>query len=406
MGCKKYPDPGFEMLTNYSIQPLGNNQMASVGTILPDDIGVQVYDYENQRSAEGFLVRFKVLAGNGSLVNDSLYTNSQGIATTQWTLGTNYNFQKVLCETVNPAGKLINSQMIQATATGLKPWDTIQGYYESQLQTLVPDYVHHTTFLISRGILLTYSGSDYTWVECTSFSSFGNPRTIVTDNLGWVFVSTWNGKIYKTNDGGISFTQCTSPDPTDPYFVDLAITSTHILFAGTYGQKMYRSTNRGNTWQKVDDLSDYLTWVVACTDSIFFRTGMIKSTDQGVSWAPVGDFNDYWGAYSEKDGNLLFIKDSQINSWNLELCLSPDYLKSNTVLKTISSTYSPQKSFFYKVGSLLYYAQSFAGVHVSSNNKDFQLFWRCDNLTGFFVDHNNRFIATDNYGNMYDYNQP
>lgn len=405
-GCKKYPDPDVETLSNYSIGLIGNGQQAHIGTMLKDSIGIQVYDNKNTPFAVGFLVRFKIIAGNGSLLLDSVYTNSKGLGCTRWKLGTNINNQKVYAEVVEPSGKIIVGQTIQATGTGLVPWDTLQGYFNAQLVSVLPDYVHQTTFIIKDGQLYYYTGTDYTWAVCQSFVNLGYPKTMVTDNQGLVFVSTWSGEVYKTTDGGHSWTLCAKPDPSSPYFADLAITSNHILFAGTYTQRMYRSMDKAASWQKVDTLtSGYLTWVVACNDSVFVRPGLFKSTNQGKTWAKVGSDYSYWGGYSERDGNFIFISASPYSSWDLEIRSSANFLQSSALLKQVSSTYSPQRSYFYKIGSQLFYAQCYAGVYVSNNNKDFQLFWRCDNLTGFFVDHNNRFIATDSNHNLYYYNQ-
>jgi len=402
--CQKYPDPGIQILANYFIQPLGNNQRAIIGSILKDSVGVRVIDNKNNQYAKGLHVTFKIITGNGSLMTNSQFTDSNGFAKTKWTLGTNCNNQKMLCEIMTTEGKLINKTEIDALGTGLKPWDTIQYFPENNLQTLVPDFVHHTTFAISGGTLYTYSGQDYTWIKNNSFDDMFNPKTIVTDNQGILYVSTWSGEVFRTNDAGVSWSQCTKPDPSNPYFTDLAITSNHILFAGTNSQKLYRSIDNAATWQRADTLSGYLTWVVACTDSIFYRTGMFRSSDQGVSWNHVGIPGAFFGAYSERDGNILFTNYSTYNSWDLVIYSSSKFLKNLTALKTIESTYSTNKSYFLKIGSTLYYAQDYSGVYMTQNLKDFQLFWKCDRLTGFYVDHNNHFVATDSNHNLYYYN--
>lgn len=85
-GCKSATDPGPGQATGLVIAS-GNNQQGVVGAALPAPIAVKVVDAKG-RTVPSQAVEFTLLSGGGQLSSTSATTNSQGIASTVWTLGT------------------------------------------------------------------------------------------------------------------------------------------------------------------------------------------------------------------------------------------------------------------------------------------------------------------------------
>lgn len=77
----------------------GNNQSATVGSILPDSLVVKVVDREG-RPVPSQSVSFEVIAGGGSVAPDDARTDANGLAGTSWTLGTGAGAQQVLAKPV------------------------------------------------------------------------------------------------------------------------------------------------------------------------------------------------------------------------------------------------------------------------------------------------------------------
>ena len=86
--------------------------------------------------------------------------------------------------------------------------------------------------------------------------------------------------VYKSTDNGLNW-QRSFPNPTQPWIDYLAMGVNHndIIFAGTGGGGLYRSTDKGETWV---GLTEYLAsecWAIAFNDSDYVFAG---DGDQGV----------------------------------------------------------------------------------------------------------------------------
>ena len=86
-GCGNGTDPGPGKPTSITISA-GDGQPGGVGTQLSAPIAVKISD-DKGRGVPGINVDFLVTSGGGQLSASSAPTNSGGIATTRWTLGTN-----------------------------------------------------------------------------------------------------------------------------------------------------------------------------------------------------------------------------------------------------------------------------------------------------------------------------
>lgn len=151
--------------------------------------------------------------------------------------------------------------------------------------------VYALTFIKS-----TNAGASWTTLDLVSGSScygYGvgvdpnNPNTIYCG--GASYGTSYEPKIFKSTDGGASFSQVYSS--TAGYYVyDIAVhpSNSNIVYMCTYYDGIYRSIDAGNSWTKVSTLNynyrlgtteanhDY----VYCSGYTYFR----RSTNAGATW--------------------------------------------------------------------------------------------------------------------------
>src|SRR5262250_721742 len=91
-------------------------------------------------------------------------------------------------------------------------------------------------------------------------------------------------------------TASAAPSPFDQQAASiqaLAPVGTDVVYAGSFGLGMFRSTDRGVTWAKSGDgLSDpFILSLVTTKDGVVyagtFRGGIFRTKDHGKSWQPV-----------------------------------------------------------------------------------------------------------------------
>ena len=111
----------------------------------------------------------------------------------------------------------------------------------------------------------------------------------------------WSGIVYRSDDGGVSWTAKLSNlggSNYQDYVYSLTIhpLSPNILFAATHEHGIYRSTNYGNTWQAYNNgITNLSTRAVVAGPTADFHDyvytgiweleGVFKSTNLGLSWA-------------------------------------------------------------------------------------------------------------------------
>lgn len=116
-------------------------------------------------------------------------------------------------------------------------------------------------------------------------------RSLAINNNDHIFAGTFGNGIFRSTDDGTNWTPVNS-GLTDPYVWALAINSTGHIFAGT-GDGVFRSTDNGENWTPVNSgLTELFIRALAINSSgyIFAGTnvGGFRSTDNGENWTLTG----------------------------------------------------------------------------------------------------------------------
>ncbi len=146
-------------------------------------------------------------------------------------------------------------------------------------------------------LTLAYSKSYAQWVFCSN--GMGGAKVVpslakIVSNPKlseqFIFAGTYGTRVYRTTDAGNNWT-ITSLNNRTVYSLaigggNLDVTG-EIIFAGTYEFGVYRSTNNGNNWTQVGLNGKYVYALAMSGSTIFAGTedyGVYFSTDNGNSW--------------------------------------------------------------------------------------------------------------------------
>jgi photosystem II stability/assembly factor-like uncharacterized protein len=119
----------------------------------------------------------------------------------------------------------------------------------------------------------------------------------VDENTGWVFINfsaVTGGSIFKTTNGGTSWTQQGSNITYSIYSADMVDANIGYLSVNSSGQPIYKTTNGGTNWFSV---TTPLTGNIKCVKAVdaitvyigasFGTVRMAKTTNGGTNWTPV-----------------------------------------------------------------------------------------------------------------------
>jgi photosystem II stability/assembly factor-like uncharacterized protein len=169
-------------------------------------------------------------------------------------------------------------------------------------------------------------------------------------------------KVYKSTNGGSSWTEIGQNLPSGTGFSNQSVIINAQTFlvgvnnaAGSGG--IYRTTNGGSSWTKVSSASVINEALVASNGTIYFNVGtyngdhLAKSTDNGVTWTEVGNGSVGMRPVELQDGRLV----SYING---RMVVSAD---GGSTWATFGAAlpYSPSNSLIYAPGSQSFYISHF-----------------------------------------------
>ena len=207
------------------------------------------------------------------------------------------------------------------------------------------------------------------WGRLTGFPG-SYVHALAIDSSGRIFAGSFTGGMYRSLDGGVSWSQINS-GLTYRKIHSIAINSSGIIFAGSDSGGIYRSTDGGNNWSSVGLFGKTVYSIAIKSNSEIFAGfgnsnlsggGVYKSTNSGLSWDPVGStlinsvvnaltINSSGYIFAGTNGNGVYrTTDNGVNWIHLDL-----------VGKSVVSLTS-------KSDSMVFAGTYLEGIFISSNN--------------------------------------
>ncbi len=136
----------------------------------------------------------------------------------------------------------------------------------------------------------------------------------INENTGWV-VEAGDDKIFKTTDGGTNFT-FQFQDTGAGYLRSIAFNNANLGWAGSLAGRLYRTTNGGTNWIRVDtqvvpapsgvcDISVVGSQTMYGSGRYIGPTNIIKTTNGGATYENID-----MGAYSSFQVGIWFLNDN------------------------------------------------------------------------------------------------
>lgn len=150
----------------------------------------------------------------------------------------------------------------------------------------------------------TNAGTSWTPL-CDDFGTMDGWAVAINPSNSNVYLWGGNTQIYKSNNGGQTWTTTTKPASTGKFLrIVYHPTNHNIVFAVAEYTGLYRSTNGGDTWVAVAGTNDNRCFDIAFKpgdpNTVYYCSNRFRrSTDGGISFTEIGGFNTNNGRHKK-----------------------------------------------------------------------------------------------------------
>lgn len=396
--CTKLSDPYTDIVENFYLTGQGFNQKALAGEYLKDSIMISVSDQLYHNNAVGLDVEFEVVSGGGSIESPDLKTDSRGMAAARWKLGPQTGEQEVRAIVSRTDGSVHFTMSFKATCFQYNTWNTITLSPDILFSDMAGDTINGVSLAIGNGTIYKQGTRFFDWEPLSSLN-FSQPRRILFGNDKRFYVGTWDGRLYRSADQGLSWAECSKPWNDNSYYYYLGITSDNYLWTTAWGRGLRCSRDGGQSWS-TDTIGigsgEMLSDIFRLKDgSLFFFTlncHLYKSTDDGYTWESI-PVPGYPLKLYVNDQDQLFLF-SQVNG--LSMFKSTDKGATFVSVKSVAvAYYTMMDHTVYHRGPNYFLLMPGYGILQTSDFTNFTVFWRNSDCKDMLVDARGGFLVTE-----------
>jgi hypothetical protein len=408
LSCDRYPDPSVKSVKNYSFSfQINPGQKYFAGEWVSDSVKFYAVDSNNPLK-DSIKVLFEVVKGGGNVTIPSTSTDKNGFSYTGWKLGSGSFEQKLRAKTFDTSGNYLTSTDLIEYGFRNDAWDTCSFSPDSYIMGMVADTVNRFTLMITNNQIFRQGERYYLW-EPVNDPLLISPRTLMMDNNGVIYVSTWTGELVKSSDHGVSWKTCTKPFPDRPYYIYPYISNDNYVWAFAWDHPTKFSKDGGMTWTDIAALSGLTSGgigdIFRLKDGSLLLRGsdccnMYRSFDDGFTWTIIKTPDYLLKLFvNEKDEIFIVSQGSGI----ILIYKSTDYGVSYSPLYAVAPQFVTEMgNIFNKWGNFYYILLPGFGILKSSDLSTYEVYWTNNNLNNLFIDHNGVLIAKDwNYNTVY-----
>lgn len=199
---------------------------------------------------------------------------------------------------------------------------------DAKVEALAYDHLNDRIFVAINGKGI-YGTSDkgMSWIRIDKNDALMITKALVVTKNGFIFAGTNGYGVFRSIDGGNNWEEM-NIGLTNKNVLTLYSHSDGTIYAGTwfYGY-LFRSTNDGKSWEQLNVEGDIHAIIVDKNNHIFVGTrylGVYRSTDKGATWQNIGlNSVDVFEFAINRYGELLAATNSgvmkfndQTNNWN------------------------------------------------------------------------------------------
>lgn len=407
--CEKYPGPGSELLESFNFSIWGNNQSQEEGKNLEEEVGAYI-DLAGMlpKTDKQFRLEITLTKGGGSVDQEVIQADENGKMTTKWKLGNASNEQELNCRILDSNGMIYGEFNIRATAFIMNDWNEISQGLLVGIQDMVYDTVRQRSLLVSGGNIYVSTDKFYRW-EPSYLVPSTSIKELEINSKGEVFAAGWNGRLYKSVNGGASWMDLGTPIPDNYNHYELSISKDDYIWANKWDYGVYCSKDNGLTWTKdttglVDQ--EELGRVYSFGDSSHIalshrQRDILRTDDGGRTWYPLNTLENTVTVFVP--GNNEIIAQTQDG---FSLYKSTDGGQTyQHKFKTGVAYSTTSKHCYEKFGNHYYVLAPGGGVWETEQFEDFMPIIRFTEQRNLYIDHRGTIYACGNrYSNAA--NQP
>ncbi|HRZ97591.1 MAG TPA: hypothetical protein P5084_08545, partial [Paludibacter sp.] len=288
-------------------------------------------------------------------------------------------------------------------ASAFKPgrWDS----YEGVIFDMESDTARQFTLAVIGNKLHKQGEKYFDWqlVESTNALSC---HSVEFDREGTVYLGTWDGKLYKSTNHGISYSECTKPISEYNGYFKLIITD-HRIWVSRFNHMLRFSDDGGNSWTLCESgISENSQFY----DIYRLKSGKFVSWEDNSQSLITSEDGVHWikGVKLQNYPRKLYVNEKDeiitLNDYlKISVCVSVDGGVSFTECYNLSVAYGTapygSKS-IYKFKDKYYIGIPGAGVVTTSNFVSFEKFYSNIDFRDLMIDHKGTLYATS-----YDFNK-
>jgi hypothetical protein len=408
--CADFSDPTIEIAKSYTFMQEGENQKAFAGDYLTDSITVVVYDNVTRSYLPGMDVHFEIISGDGEVDHEMGFTDIRGRFGTRWKLGGAVNEQIVKALIYTPSGEFRTEIPFYGTGIIRNSWNTIKNYPDIYISDMVADSLSGITLALANSTFYRQGEKFFEWNQATDIS-INSPRRIIQGRDRKLYVGTWDGKLYKSNNQGEGWTECTKPWPDHSYYYHLQVTSNNYLWATAIGRGLRCSRDGGQTWS-TDTIglpaAELLGDIFRLSDGTLFflslNCNLSKSVDDGHSWTKVNTPQYSLKLHVTNQDELILIN----QDYGISIYKSANKGLSFSIMQSVMPGFHTfMDHTVHRWGNDFYLLIPGYGILHTTDFEHFNPFWINQNVDDMLMDAYGNLLVTEmNNQKVYYYNMP
>ena len=339
-------------------------------------------------------VRFKVIGGKGSVDDSVVITNEYGYAYTRWKSGNSAVNQSLQAKIYSVAGKYLGTQTYTGSAFMDNIWNQFTDNPEMSIHALLGDTIHQQSLMVSGCNLYKQTGNYFNWEIVNS--GINCPTNIWMCSDGTIFLLANGWTIYKSTDGGQTWSQCSTLMPE--YYANIVVSPNKYIWASLSNSGLQCSRDGGLSWtidtigigkQQLVDIYRLSngTWLL---QPVGWQT--YKSTDDGKTWTPFASPDRPLKLFVTPDDQIIYC--TQLDGFSI--------FKSTDLGATYNKVYSAMPVFsgwmgktFYKFKDFWYVLIPGYGVVKTKDFTNYSTLWNNGGAYDMYLDHNGVILIRD-----------